>query len=118
MPLSRFRVLQIGSGIALDYSGKLFADFGADVVKREPAGGDPMRSFPPILAGGESGLFAWLNTNKRSVTETTEGLEALLTGTDLLLDGSWLDCHNTESPSSDASNMLWPGLDRPPTSSS
>ena len=40
MPLSRFRVLQIGSGIALDYCGKMFADFGSDVVKLEPAGGD------------------------------------------------------------------------------
>ena len=85
MPLSRFRVLQVGSGIALDYCGKLFADFGADVVKLEAAGGDPLRSFPPILADGESGLFAWLNTNKRSVTETA--LDELLPGADLLLDG-------------------------------
>jgi crotonobetainyl-CoA:carnitine CoA-transferase CaiB-like acyl-CoA transferase len=85
MPLSRFRVLQIGSGIALDYCGKLFADFGADVVKLEPPGGDPMRSFPPVLDAGESGLFAWLNTNKRSVAESS--LEALLPGADLLLDG-------------------------------
>src|ERR1700709_2134541 len=90
MPLSRFRVLQIGSGIALDYCGKLFSDFGADVVKLEPAGGDPMRSFPPVLAGGESGLFAWLNTNKRSVTDTPETRGALLPGADLLLDGSRL----------------------------
>src|SRR3984957_11043637 len=85
MPLSRFRVLQVGSGIALDYCGKLFADFGADVVKLEPVGGDPLRSFPPILAGGESGVFAWLNTNKRSVAETA--LDELLPGADLLLDG-------------------------------
>jgi crotonobetainyl-CoA:carnitine CoA-transferase CaiB-like acyl-CoA transferase len=90
MPLSRFRVLQIGSGIALDYCGKLFADFGADVVKLEPPGGDPMRLFPPVLEGGESGLFAWLNTNKRSVTETPEALDKLLEGTDLLLDGRLL----------------------------
>jgi len=41
MPLSRFRVLQIGSGIALDYCGKLFSDFGADVVKLEPPEGEP-----------------------------------------------------------------------------
>jgi crotonobetainyl-CoA:carnitine CoA-transferase CaiB-like acyl-CoA transferase len=87
MPLSRFRVLQVGSGIALDYCGKLFSDFGADVVKLEPRGGDPMRSFPPVLEGGESGLFAWLNTNKRSVTETPEAWDALLPGADLLLDG-------------------------------
>jgi crotonobetainyl-CoA:carnitine CoA-transferase CaiB-like acyl-CoA transferase len=87
MPLSRFRVLQIGSGIAPDYCGKLFSDFGADVVKLEPPGGDPMRRFPPVLEGGESGLFAWLNTNKRSVIETAEALDGLLAGADLLLDG-------------------------------
>ena len=42
MPLSSFRVLQIGSGIALDYCGKLFADLGADTIRLEPAGGDPL----------------------------------------------------------------------------
>src|ERR1700761_866108 len=87
MPLSRFRVLQIGSGVAVDYCGKLFADFGADVVKLEPPGGDPLRLAPPVLDGGESGLFAWLNTNKRSVTETPGALQELLPGADLLLDG-------------------------------
>jgi crotonobetainyl-CoA:carnitine CoA-transferase CaiB-like acyl-CoA transferase len=87
MPLSRFRVLQTESGVALDYCGKLFADFGADVVKLEPPEGDPLRRFPPVLADGESRVFAWLNTNKRSVTETQQAWEALLPGADLVLDG-------------------------------
>src|SRR4051795_12512120 len=87
MPLSCFRVLQTGSGVALDYCGKLFADFGADVIKLEPEGGDPLRTAPPLVDGGESGYFAWLNTNKRSVTETPEALTTLLSGADLLLDG-------------------------------
>ncbi|MGE4043775.1 MAG: CaiB/BaiF CoA transferase family protein [Acetobacteraceae bacterium] len=87
MPLSSYRILQIGSGVGLDYCGKLFADFGADVVKLEPASGDPLRSFPPIVEGGESGLFAWLNTNKRSVKDTPENIAALLPGADVLLDG-------------------------------
>ena len=98
MPLSQFRVLQVGSGIALDYCGKLFADFGADVVKLEPPGGDPLRSFPPVLENGESGLFAWLNTNKRSVTEAPRTLDALLPGADLLLDGRRLDGAGPTSP--------------------
>ncbi|MDB5398785.1 MAG: L-carnitine dehydratase/bile acid-inducible protein [Rhodopila sp.] len=108
MPLSRFRVLQIGSGIALDYCGKLFSDFGADVVKLEPAGGDPMRSFPPVLAGGQSGLFAWLNTNKRSVTDTPETRGALLPGADLLLDGSRLQ--SAEAPPLSVSRSGRPDL--------
>ena len=87
LPLAPYRVLQVGSGVALDYCGKLFADFGADVVKLEPAGGDELRHTPPILANGESGLFAWLNTNKRSVTETPAAFASLLPETDVLLDG-------------------------------
>ena len=87
MPLSGYRILQRGSGIALDYCGKLFADFGADVIKLEPAGGDALRTMPPILENGESGVFAWLNTNKKSVTETPATLAALLTDADVLLDG-------------------------------
>jgi crotonobetainyl-CoA:carnitine CoA-transferase CaiB-like acyl-CoA transferase len=94
MPLSRFRVLQVGSGIALDYCGKLFSDFGADVIRLEPPGGDPMRFFPPVLEGGQSGLFAWLNTNKRSVTETPEALDALLPGADLLLSSGEAPGHD------------------------
>jgi crotonobetainyl-CoA:carnitine CoA-transferase CaiB-like acyl-CoA transferase len=106
MPLSQFRILQIGSGIALDYCGKLFSDFGADVVKLEPPGGDPMRSFPPVLQGGQSGLFAWLNTNKRSVTETHAALDDLVPGADLLLDGRAL-CEHTHP------SLAWPGLSQP-----
>jgi crotonobetainyl-CoA:carnitine CoA-transferase CaiB-like acyl-CoA transferase len=87
MPLSAFRILQLGSGIALDYCGRLFADFGADVTRLEPKGGDPLRTMPPLLGDGDSGYFAWLNTNKRSVTETPEVLDQLLEGADVLLDG-------------------------------
>ena len=85
MPLTGYRILQQGSGIALDYCGKLFADFGADVVKLEPPGGDSLRTMPPILANGESGVFAWLNTNKKSVTDTPTNIAALLPGADVLL---------------------------------
>ena len=87
MPLSPYRVLQIGSGVALDYCGKIFADFGADVIKLEPAdgAGDTLRTAPPLLPNGASGLFAWLNTNKRSAGE--DALAALAGGADVLLDG-------------------------------
>ena len=70
--LAGIRVAELGEGVALAYAGKLFADLGAAVVKLERAGGDPARQVPPLVtvAPGvqESGVFAWLNTNKRSVT--------------------------------------------------
>jgi crotonobetainyl-CoA:carnitine CoA-transferase CaiB-like acyl-CoA transferase len=70
MPLSGTRVIELGTGSALAYCGKLFADFGADVLKLEPPGGDPGRAEPPLVDSGEgheSAYFAWANTNKRSI---------------------------------------------------
>jgi len=41
-PLAGVRVAELGTGAAVAYCGKLFADFGAEVVKVEPPGGDPI----------------------------------------------------------------------------
>ena len=38
-PLDGVRVLDLGQGVAGCYATKLFADFGAEVVKVEPARG-------------------------------------------------------------------------------
>jgi crotonobetainyl-CoA:carnitine CoA-transferase CaiB-like acyl-CoA transferase len=74
-PFARVRVLEISAGIAGSYCGKMFADAGADVVKAEPAGGDPMRRWSASAAdipAGESGaLFGYLNAGKRSVVLTS-----------------------------------------------
>jgi crotonobetainyl-CoA:carnitine CoA-transferase CaiB-like acyl-CoA transferase len=96
LPLSKFRVVEIGSGDALDYCGKLFSDFGAEVIKIEPAGGDSARRIAPLVdvGGGhrESITFAWRNTNKKSVVADPDNeadakrVIALLTTSDLLLD--------------------------------
>ncbi len=96
LPLSELRVVELGSGDTLGYCGKLFSDFGAEVIKIEPQGGDPGRTVPPLADTGggrrESITFAWLNTNKTSITadpETQAGADkilALLATADLLLD--------------------------------
>ncbi len=83
--LSHFRIVELSEGVAGEYCGKLLADFGAEVVKIErPGSGSPTRNMGPFLdddAGPErSGLFAYLNTNKRSVAidlESPSGLEML-----------------------------------------
>jgi len=91
------RVLELGASVAGSYCGKIFADFGAEVIKVEPADGCPLRrNLHPLLRTkhGEtvSGLFAWLNTNKKSVVveaETTEGLRriaALAALADVVID--------------------------------
>ena len=88
--LAGLRVLELGSLEAADYCGKLFADFGAEVVKAEPEGGDPRRRLSPQveIGGGrsESAQFAWLNTNKRSVLDDPELVDRLARASDVLID--------------------------------
>jgi len=43
-PLNGCRVLELGSTVAGPFCGRLLADFGAEVVKVEPAEGDPVRT--------------------------------------------------------------------------
>ncbi|WP_236675066.1 CaiB/BaiF CoA-transferase family protein [Piscinibacter sp. HJYY11] len=78
LALHGLRVLEVGTGPALAYAGKLFADFGAEVIKAEAPDGDAWRQMPPLV-GGESALFAWLNTHKRSVLARPSAI-----------DGAWL----------------------------
>lgn len=95
-PLAGVRVLELAGGIAGPYTGKLFADFGADVIKIEPPSGDPARRMGPFLSEEpdpeQSALFLHLNTNKRSVTcdlSTASGrqlLQRLLPTTDIVIE--------------------------------
>jgi crotonobetainyl-CoA:carnitine CoA-transferase CaiB-like acyl-CoA transferase len=43
-PLAKYRVLELGSTVAGPFCGRLFADFGAEVIKVEPLEGDAIRS--------------------------------------------------------------------------
>src|SRR3712207_5338872 len=70
--LDGLRVLDVGGGVAAGYATKLLADLGADVTKVEPPEGDETRRsgpFPGDMPHPEkSGLFLYLNCNKRGVT--------------------------------------------------
>ncbi len=68
--LRDLRVIDLSTGIAGGYTAKLFCDAGADVVKVEPPGGDPLRRFTASgveLAGRDGPLFQFLAAGKRSV---------------------------------------------------
>ena len=99
--LDDLRIIELAEGVAGPYCGKLFADLGADVIKVEPPEGDRARRAGPFK-GGEpnpegSGVFLYLNTNKRGVTAdlaTDEGREAvlaLLAGADVLVTDMYED---------------------------
>ena len=94
--LEGLRVVECGDRAAATYAGKLMADLGAEVVKvEEPGRGHSSRHRGPF-PGGEpdpekSGLFLYLNCNKRSVTlnlqeaEGQELLARLVADSDVLL---------------------------------
>ena len=66
-PLTGIRVIEVGNYMAGPFCGMQLADLGADVVKVEsPRGGDFARLLEP-RANGESGNFARLNRDKRSL---------------------------------------------------
>ena len=75
-------VVEVGSSVAGAWAARLLADQGADVVKLEPPGGDPLRHEPPFTKGDnpQSGLFIATNLGKRSATadlKTPDGLKQL-----------------------------------------
>lgn len=96
--LSGVRVLDLTQHVAGPYCTKLFADFGADVIKIErPGQGDVTRHIGPFLHDephpDKSGLFLHLNTNKRSITlnlksETGKAIfKDLVKNTDIVIEG-------------------------------
>jgi crotonobetainyl-CoA:carnitine CoA-transferase CaiB-like acyl-CoA transferase len=89
--LDGLRVLDFSEDIAGPYCTKLLADAGADVVKVESAGGDPLRRWTASgteLGGRDGALFQYLNGAKRSVTDP-DG-EGLLAGADIVVESGRL----------------------------
>lgn len=95
--LSGLRVLDLAEHIAGSYCGKIFADFGAEVIKVEPPGkGNPLRAKAPFNKDNKeiesSGLFFYLNTNKKSITldisnkEGADILKNLVKNVDVLIE--------------------------------
>ena len=65
--LKGLKVLELGQLIAGPFAGKTLAEFGADVIKIEPAGvGDPLRKWR-LLRDGTSVWWQVQSRNKRSV---------------------------------------------------
>lgn len=69
--LAGLRVLDLTQGFAGPFGVKQLADQGADVVKIEKPGGDPMRLAGPFPGDRpdpeKGGLFLHLNTNRRGI---------------------------------------------------
>src|SRR5439155_20230671 len=70
--LAGVKVLELGHMASAAYAVKLMADLGAEVIKVEEPEGDHARRRGPFPGGvvdpEKSGLFLYLNTNKRGIT--------------------------------------------------
>lgn len=89
--LAGITIIETAERPAGEYTGKLLSDFGAEVIKVESPGGSPTRHMGPFK-DGESALFAYLNTNKKSVVldledpEDRAKLDRLLARANALID--------------------------------
>jgi crotonobetainyl-CoA:carnitine CoA-transferase CaiB-like acyl-CoA transferase len=92
-PLDGIRVVELGVWVAGPGAAGILADWGADVVKIEPPGGDPARSFQRMLGGDldVNPVFELDNRGKRGIAldlSTEWGVDIadrLLAGADVFL---------------------------------
>lgn len=95
--LSDLNVVDLTHFIAGPYCTKLLADFGAEVIKVErPGQGDRTRAIGPFSQDDanpeKSGLFHYLNTNKKSITLNLESksgakiFQELVKGADIVVE--------------------------------
>lgn len=92
-PLDGVKVVELGVWIAGPACGGILADWGADVIKIEPLGGDPSRSFRSMLGTDmpSNPIFEMDNRSKRSIAldltrpEGREIAEELIAAADVLV---------------------------------
>jgi crotonobetainyl-CoA:carnitine CoA-transferase CaiB-like acyl-CoA transferase len=118
-PLDGIRVVECGGMVSAAYATKLMADLGAEVIKVEPPAGDPSRQRGPFPSGHEgnpeaSGLFLYLNANKKGVTLDLDGAGGRETLFDLLGDAD-VFVHNLDIARATGARIDYPSIkDRSP----
>ena len=80
LPLAGLTVLDFGHTVMGPTCGLILADLGADVIRVEPATGDPTRR----LKGFGTGYFGFFNRNKRSIAVDLKTADGRTVGRDLI----------------------------------
>lgn len=89
--LKKFRVVDFSDRIAGHYASKMLADAGAEVIKIEPASGDPLRLWSASganIGNEDSAFFRYLNTGKKSLVGNIRdaAVLSLLESADLVIE--------------------------------
>ncbi len=106
-PCDGIRIIDLSSGRGGGIATMVLADFGADVVKVEPPGGDPRRQEPswPLWLRGKRSVTLDLT---RAADQDT--LHQLVRGADVLVTSSSLDEAKEQRTDYDTLSALNPGL--------
>lgn len=91
-PLEGIRILELGNFVAAPFAGKLFSEFGAEVIKvEEPTKGDPLRNWR-VMHKENSVWWYVQSRNKKSITvnmrepEGQEIIKSLVKKVDVVLE--------------------------------
>ena len=78
-PLEGLKVIDLTTALNGPFCTMILADYGAEVLKIEPLGGEQCRTWGPLDENsGESGFFNYVNRNKKGATlnlKTEKGLQ-------------------------------------------
>lgn len=66
-PLDGVRIVDVSNMLMAPYATQILGDMGADVVKVESPGGDPVRGIGPLRHPGMGAIFLNTNRSKRSL---------------------------------------------------
>lgn len=80
-PLDGVKVIDLSNMLMAPYTTQILGDMGADVIKVEAPGGDPVRGIGPHRNPGMGAIYLNCNRSKRSILldlKQPEGHEALL----------------------------------------
>ncbi len=80
-PLEGVRVLDISQGAAGPIAAMVLGEYGADVIKVDPPGGEWGRKLGPPFIGDQAAAYLGMNRNKRSIVvdlKRSSGREVLL----------------------------------------
>lgn len=89
-PLAGIRVIDLTNMLMAPYTSQILGDMGADVIKVEAPGGDPVRGIGPMRNPGMGAIFLNVNRSKRSIVLDLKRPDAHAAMLDLLRDADVL----------------------------